>query len=197
MQSFLPTQAAAGIVLLIFTIIGFIGGIVLFFTFMSKKNEGQFSGFLGWLYGFLNFKVLFAETLLRALYVIAACTITMWALAILFSGASFGGAFLAFLLLLVFGNVIVRIIYEFLLIRLIIAKNTSEINEKLGHGAPKGPSSPVPAPAPAPAPAFTPAPAPAPAEAPAKGPAGQFCPSCGAPLGFIEQFCPKCGTKVR
>ncbi|MDR3277163.1 MAG: hypothetical protein LBT12_00165, partial [Oscillospiraceae bacterium] len=98
---------------------------------MSKKNEGKFTGFAGWLHKFLNFKILFAESLLKALYVILACILTLVSFVILFSGLPFGAAFLAFLVVLVIGNVVVRILYEFSLLKLIVAQNTSEINAKL------------------------------------------------------------------
>jgi hypothetical protein len=192
-SNLLYASAGAGVALVIFTAIGLIGGIALFFTFMSKKNEGRFTGFLGWLYGFLNFKSLLAESLLRALYAIAACTTTLVSLVVLFSGVNFGIAFLGFLVILVFGNAIVRILYEFMLIKLIVAKNTSEINAKLGYGT----SSPTAGPD-APPPTYpTPPSAPASAPTPAAPPAGLSCPSCGTAIGSVEQFCPKCGTKLR
>ena len=40
-------------------------------------------------------------------------------------------SFIAFLLYLVIGNLAVRIAYELILVRLIICRNTTEINKKL------------------------------------------------------------------
>ena len=45
-----PKFAASGIWTIVSVILAIIGGIVLYFTFLSKKNEGKFTGFLGWLY---------------------------------------------------------------------------------------------------------------------------------------------------
>lgn len=106
-------------------ILAIIGGIVLYFTFLSKKNEGKFTGFLGWLYDFLTFKKMMIENVLKILYIIVALFVTL---------SSFGLisiSFLAFLLTLVIGNVLTRVIYELLLVKLVICKNTTEINKKL------------------------------------------------------------------
>ena len=120
-----PRFVASGIWTIVSVILAVIGGIVLYFTFLSKKNEGKFTGFLGWLYGFLTFKKMMIENVLKILYIIVALFVTL---------SSFGLisiSFLAFLLTLVIGNVLTRVIYELLLVKLVICKNTTEINKKL------------------------------------------------------------------
>ena len=107
-------------------VLAVVGGIVLYFTFLRKSNDGKFKKFWGWMYDFLNFKKLFLENLLRVLYLITTIFVT------LFSFAVIGKSFLSFLGILVIGNLITRIIYEFLLILLVICRNTSEMNSKLG-----------------------------------------------------------------
>jgi len=102
------------------------GGITLYVLFLSKKNEGKYTGFLGWLYDFLNFKTLMIEVLLKVLYLITACYITLNGLWILVSQT-----FLTGFTILVVGNVIARIGYEFALMLILICKNVSEINKKL------------------------------------------------------------------
>ncbi len=120
-----PKFVASGIWTIVSVILAVIGGIVLYFTFLSKKNEGKFTGFLGWLYDFLTFKKMMIENVLKILYIIVALFVTL---------SSFGLisiSFLAFLLTLVIGNVLTRVIYELLLVKLVICKNTTEINKKL------------------------------------------------------------------
>lgn len=120
-----PKFAASGIWTIVSVILAVIGGIVLYFTFLSKKNEGKFTGFLGWMYDFLTFKKMMIENVLKILYIIVALFVTL---------SSFGLisiSFLAFLLTLVIGNVLTRVIYELLLVKLVICKNTTEINKKL------------------------------------------------------------------
>lgn len=107
--------------LIVSLILAIVGGILVYFLFLSKKNEGKFTGFLGWLYEFLSFKKMFLETLLKITYLIFAIYITLSSFAII------GDSFLGFLLTLVLGNVIVRVIYEFSLILLVICRSTTEI----------------------------------------------------------------------
>lgn len=106
-------------------IVAIIGGIALYFTFLHKKNEGQFTGFKGWLYDFLTFKKLVIENILRVGYVIFAVFFTISSFCFLTNNV------LVFLGWLVLGNLITRLIYEFSLIMLIMCRNTTEINQKL------------------------------------------------------------------
>lgn len=102
-------------------ILAIVGGILIYFLFLSKKNEGKFKGFLGWLYDFLSFKKMFLETLLKVTYLIFAIYITLYSFVLI------GTSFLLFLLVLILGNVIARVVYEFALILLVICRNTTEI----------------------------------------------------------------------
>lgn len=135
-SSFLSNSSTTAVVMIVCLILSIIGGIVLLLTFLSKKNEYKFTGFLGWLYKFLNFKTMFAETLLRALYIILTCWLTLSALGnLLFStGGSIGGKLLTFLLTVTLGNIALRLVFEFSLVVLVICRNTSEMNHKLGKG---------------------------------------------------------------
>lgn len=105
--------------------ISIIAAVIIFFVFLSKKNEGKFKGFVAWLYDFLSFKKMLAEALLKITYIAIALYITIMSFA--FIGMSFG----YFLLMLVGGNVLARVIYEVALVLLIVCRNTTEINSKL------------------------------------------------------------------
>ena len=107
--------------IIISLVLAIVGGILVYFLFLSKKNEGKFTGFLGWLYDFLSFKKMFLETLLKITYLIFAIYVTLSSFAII------GSNFLGFLLTLIIGNLVVRVIYEFSLILLVICRNTTEI----------------------------------------------------------------------
>ena len=87
-------------------ILAIIGGILVYFLFLSKKNEGKFKGFLGWLYDFLSFKKMFLEALLKVTYIIVAIYITLSSFALI------GESFLGFILTIVLGNVLARVVYE-------------------------------------------------------------------------------------
>ena len=110
--------------IIVSAIIAIIGGILVYFLFLSKKNDGKFKGFWGWLYDFLSFRKMFIEALLKITYLISAIFVTLSAFAVISN-------FLAFLLYLVIGNLVVRVAYEFSLILLVICRNTTDINKKL------------------------------------------------------------------
>ena len=105
-------------------ILAIIGGILAYVLFINKNNKLD-NKFLVWLRDFLSFKNLLLETILKITYVILAIFIT------LSSFNMIGINFLGFLLYLIIGNVILRIVYESSLMLLMIWKNTSEINKKM------------------------------------------------------------------
>jgi len=126
-KSIISTSAATGAIIwtVVSLILAIVGGLVVYFVFLSKKNSGKFTGFLGWLYDFLSFKKMFLETVLKVTYLMVAIYITLSSFAMI--GVNFWG----FLITLVGGNVIARVVYEFSLITLVICRNTTEINAKL------------------------------------------------------------------
>lgn len=132
-ESILSGTLQAFLSRIIIVILGLILGLVVFFVFMPKKNEGKYTGFLGWLYDFLNFKILLSQGLLKALYAISAATLILSSLYkfIFTEGGSIGAKLLAFVLTFVLGNIILRIVYEFMLFIILICKNTSDINSNL------------------------------------------------------------------
>ena len=72
-------------------------------------------------YDFVKFKKMFITSFLKALYIILAIYITL---------SSFGlisTSFLAFLMTLIVGNIVLRVRFEFSLVMLGIYENTSEI----------------------------------------------------------------------
>lgn len=124
-SSAVSNAVGASVWIVISFILAMVGGLLIYFLFLNKKNEGKFNGFIGWLYDFLSFKKMFMEALLKILYLIVALFIT------LSSFASIGTSFITFLLTLVVGNIVARLIYEFALLLLVICRNTTEINKKL------------------------------------------------------------------
>lgn len=117
--------ANVGIWVVISAVIAIMGGLVIYFCFLTKENEDKLTGKEKWLYDFLSFKKLYAESIIKIIYIMTAIFITLSSFALLSS------SFLGFICMLIFGNVIARITYEFLLIFLLICKNTKEINDKL------------------------------------------------------------------
>ena len=124
-SSTMNSLAASGIWVIVSIVLAIVGGIDVYFTFLKKENEGKYTGFLGWMYEFLTFKKLTIESVLKILYLICALFVTLSSFSIIST------SFIAFLLYLVIGNLAIRIAYELILVRLIICRNTTEINKKL------------------------------------------------------------------
>lgn len=106
-------------------ILAIVGGILTYFLFLKKDNNNKFTGFVNYLYEFLSFKKMWLETILKVSYLILTIYITLMSFELI------GKSFIAFLLTLVFGNIILRVVYELSLILLTICRNTTEINKKL------------------------------------------------------------------
>lgn len=119
------SMSDAGIWLIISLVIAIIGGICLYFTVFSDRNKDKYTGFMAKLYEFIKFKKLYITEILKITYLMLAIYITLGSFSLI------GTSFFAFLLMLVFGNLIIRMIYEFTLVLLSIHENVSEINKKM------------------------------------------------------------------
>ncbi len=177
----------ASTAMVVCAIVAIIAGILLYFLFLSPKNDKKFTGFAGWLYDFLAFKKLLIEAILKIVYLICACFLTLAGIVTLFS--SFGAG----LGMLVIGNVMLRLGYEFMLLLIIICKNTSEINKKLSGKESSAADmfvSQVELPQ-AVIDQFTAKTAPTASTTAPKA----FCKNCGQPLQEDALFCASCGQK--
>ena len=103
-------------------VLAIVGGILVYILFLNNKKL-KLNGFLAWLKNFLNFKTMMLEVILKVLYLIATIYV------ILSSFSLIGTNFLLFLVTLVVGPIIVRIIFEMSLMFIMIWKNTSDINK--------------------------------------------------------------------
>ena len=77
------------------------------------------------MYDFLTFRKMVIEHVLKIVYLILAIFITLSSLGLIST------SFIAFILTLVIGNLVLRVIYELSLVILIICRNTTEINKKM------------------------------------------------------------------
>jgi len=107
--------------------VALIAALVIFFLFLGKKNEGKFTGVLGWLYEFLSFDRMMAEALIKITYLFLAIWITLSSFTVI------GLSFLLFLLYLVGGNILIRVVYELSIVLLKVCRNTTEINKKMSN----------------------------------------------------------------
>lgn len=119
--------AGAGIWMLIALILSLVGCFLVYFLFVTKKEEPT-QKFAKWLKELLTFNKMLVEPILKICYIFAALFTTLSSFAFIGQG---GLGFLMFILTLSLGNLFVRIIYEFILIKIMVWKNTTEINKKL------------------------------------------------------------------
>ena len=126
--STLTSTANQGIGSLIWVIIAFvvslIGCFVIYFIFVNNKNEEK-NKYLAWLNSFLKFDKMLIETILKIAYIFCALFLTLGSFALISS------SFVSFLIVIIFGNLMARVMYELSLIRVMTWKNTNEIKEKL------------------------------------------------------------------
>lgn len=129
--SSLTNSISTGIGMTIWIIVALIASLVgcflIYFLFVKKDNKLN-NPKLEWLRGFLRFDKMLIEVILKIAYIFAALFVTLGSFA--FFAYGFGG-FLLCLLTIVFGNLITRICYEAMLMRIMIWKNTTEINKKM------------------------------------------------------------------
>ena len=123
----MPT-ASAGMGAFIWAIVALVislaGCFIIYFLFV-KKEDKDLKGFLAWLKDFLRFDKMLIEPILKISYIFGALYITLSSFSLI------GTSFVAFLGLLIGGNLGLRVLYEAFLMGVMIWKNTTEINKKL------------------------------------------------------------------
>ena len=118
-------SAAAGSVIwgIIAAVLAVVGGILVYFLFIKKDNKGL-NKKLVTLKELLDFRIMIIEPILKVLYLIGTIYV------ILVSFAFIEISFWKFIATLIFGPIIIRLIYEGFLIMIMIWKNTKEIAQK-------------------------------------------------------------------
>ena len=109
--------------LILSAIIAIGGGITLYFLFL--KSNKKFKNFLDKVRDFFNFKLLLLEEILKITYLILTIYVTLSSFSLITI------SFISFLFYLVTSNIVLRIVYELLILLIKICKNTTEINNKL------------------------------------------------------------------
>lgn len=112
--------------LVIAILVAVILSVVLYFTFLNKKNEGKYTGAAEKIYNFFSFNKFYAEDILKLLYIISAAVFTVAGLAVLFTQSFVGG-----LLLILVGNVALRITYELVMMFIILCRKTVSLDKKM------------------------------------------------------------------
>lgn len=111
--------------IIISVLLAVIGGIFLYVNYFSKDKEKEYKGFKKLLFDFINFKFTIIEPIFKVLYLIVAMSHTLSSLSLITTN------FFEFIALIVFGNIVIRLVFELLLLTLKLFKDVSEINEKM------------------------------------------------------------------
>ncbi len=160
-------------VVIILAVIGLILGIVLLFVFLPAKNRGRYTGGAKWLYDFLNFNRYWLSSIIKVLYIAGTVVCVLGGFICLFISPLTG-------LIMLVSAVVVRLVYELIMVMLSIRENTAQLNDTMLRMAGGQPVQPyVPA-----APVMPSAPAPS------------TCSNCGAENAPGSAFCIKCGSKL-
>ncbi|MBR2641020.1 DUF4282 domain-containing protein [Candidatus Saccharibacteria bacterium] len=126
-SSLAGSAAGAGIWMIIAAILAIVGGILVYFLFVKAKTEPK-GKFGKWLKDFLSFKVMWIEPILKVVYYIATIFIVLYSFTFFGMFNLMGGmAFLMWLLTLILGPIIIRIIYEMSMMFIMIWRNTKDI----------------------------------------------------------------------
>lgn len=159
-----------GVVLLIFGIISLILTIASLIYVTPRRRAPYLSGFLLWLHGVFNFDSLLIDKILKFFYIFTTVFSVLGGFGLLFVRhmALYG------LILMVGGPIAFRLMFESFMLFIILVRNTTEINKKLG-GEPSAPAG---------------------AERPERQ-IRPVCPNCGATLKSGSSFCTSCGTRLQ
>lgn len=115
-------------VLLVVAIIALITAILVFFFVIQRKKS--FKGrFANWIKEFLNFRSILVAGIIKILYVFLAVFLTIMSIILMFQGK--GDEVLPMVLtglaLLIFGNILLRVMLELTMALIVVWENTSDI----------------------------------------------------------------------
>ncbi len=117
------TAEGMGVWMIIAAILAIVGGILVYFLFVKAKTEPK-GKFAKWLKEFLSFKIMWIEPILKVVYYIATIFIILNSFSFLALG---GSGVLMWLLTMILGPVILRVLYEATMMFIMIWRNTRDI----------------------------------------------------------------------
>ena len=112
--------------LIIGLILALIATVLVYLFVMPERARNSLPKFLQFLHDIFNFKSLLIEKIIKVLYVF--CTLGCIGVGIFLL---FGSNFVWGILLIILGPLVVRIIYEFMMLKILEVQNVISINRKL------------------------------------------------------------------
>ena len=120
----LSSSSDAGVWTIVAFVLDIIGSILAYFLFVKPEKKYP-QKFVNWLRSYLNFNEMLIEPILKVTYIFLALLITLTSFSLI------SVSFTYFLLYLIGGNLVIRVIYEASMMMVGIWKNTKEINKKM------------------------------------------------------------------
>ncbi|MBR5230567.1 MAG: hypothetical protein IKW01_06865 [Firmicutes bacterium] len=114
------------LILAISVIAAVVLGIVIYFAFLRKSNEGRFGGFKKTVYNLLTFNRFYAENIIKFAYVITACIATVTGIVLIVLGS-----FIAGIVILIVANILLRIFTELVMMFIILCRKTVSVDKRL------------------------------------------------------------------
>lgn len=123
--------------ILVGSILAVAATVALFVLVLPEKKEGHLSKYLQLLRDIFTFQHLVVEKILQVLYVLSTCLAVFIGFFMLFARTMYwhysAGIALQGLCLMVLGPIVLRVLYELLMLAVLQVKHTMEINRKLGN----------------------------------------------------------------
>ena len=164
---------------IIILVISLVGALALSIYFLSRKRLAASVGspVKNWFFRFFNFDMYLSSAIMKFLYIFLTILVICLSFVVMFDAEFEVG-----LGMLIAGPVVLRLVYEFLLLIFSIRDKLDAIDSKLTGASEKPVRRPEPRHA-------------APAAAP-QAPARRFCNKCGAEVKNGAPFCTNCGAKM-
>ena len=131
MSFFTGNVAASGVLSVIATILAIVVTVLAFIFIVPEKRREKLNAFGKFLHDTCNFKYLVVEKILQALYIFATAVVILNGFFMLFTvvyGQWLGGYGI---LVMILGPIVIRLVYELLMMVIILIKNVISINNKL------------------------------------------------------------------
>lgn len=194
-MSYVYYGTAMTIAVIIAAIVAVAGAVLSMIFIVPEKKRKTLNGFFGMVADLFNFKYLVIEKILKFFYILSTLFAIVFSLFMIFGVGGLSSIPTGLIGVVLF-PIIIRLIYEGLMLLVLQVKNTMEINKKLKNmnetpegddpfnSLPKFPKKEQPA------------------QQPPQQPVQQqyqprviFCGQCGTQYDANRGPCPKCGTK--
>ena len=150
---------------------------------------------------FLRFDTLIIEKILKAFYLFGAISTVFFALAFLISSlfvsaGAFGGTLIAVIIFVPISELVHRVVYEFVMLNIVIARNSTEIKNMMQGNNPQANSTPTQSAPMQGTPGNVASPSPNYSAVGGAAVSQSVCPHCGNPLKPGQKFCGVCGNSL-